>query len=332
MANGNATARTWGSTLALAGVLGSFLPASATASGTPAGTQIRNVASISFLEGTTERSVASNEAAFRVDERIDVAIAWLDSGSVPVAPGDQGRVLSFRVVNSGNGPEAFRLSGNGTVAGDQWDPAIVGLAMDTNGNGLFDAGVDQAYRPGIDDPLLAPDAGVTVFVVTNIPTGLADASLGLGALRATATTGSGAPGLTFAGQGENGTDAVVGGTRATSTISGSLIASLVQPQLVKTQEVRDPNGGSSALPGAIITYRLVASYAGSIPNSGAVVDDPVPAGTTYVPGTLTLNGATLTDIADGDAGQASAAQIRVAIGSLSAAAPASVSFQVRVNN
>ncbi|UUR08450.1 hypothetical protein [Sphingomonas glaciei] len=306
--------------------------AAAFAEGTPAGTDIVNVAQLSWIDGGDKRTVQSNPASLKVDERIDVAIAWLDGGSVPVAPGEQNRVLSFRVVNAGNAPEAFVLSAIGAIGGDQWDPAITSLALDTNGNGLFDPGVDQTYRAGVDDPLLKADASVTVFVLGTVPTGLADAAVGLASLRATAVTGSGSPGTVFAGRGESGTDAVVGGTTATAVTQGSLVASLAVPQLAKAQQIVDPNGGSSALPGALITYTLSASYGGSVPTSGALVEDPIPAGTSYVPGSLKLNGMGLTDAADGDAGEVGAAGIRVAIGALSASSSAVISFQVRVNS
>lgn len=324
-------AKGWQRRLALAAA-SLLASAPALAKGTPAGTAIVNTAQLSWVDGTTPRTVASNAASFEVDERIDVAVASLDGGSLPVAPGDTGRALSFKVVNAGNAPEAFTLAALGNLPGDQWDPAVTGLALDTNGNGVYDPGVDQAYRPGIDDPVLAADASVTVFVLTDIPSGVADGSTGLASLRATATTGSGAPGTVFAGKGEGGTDAVIGATTATAAVQGSLIASLAVPQLTKSQAILDPSGGTAAQPGAVITYTLAASYDGAVPTSGGIIEDPVPAGTSYVAGSLTLNGTALTDLADGDAGEADSNRIRVAIGGLTSTARAVVTFQVRVNN
>ncbi|GAA4003690.1 hypothetical protein [Sphingomonas humi] len=318
--------------LALSLALCAASSTAADAEGTPAGSEIVNVAQLSWVAGGEQRTVQSNAASLKVDERIDVAVASLDGGSVPVAAGDQNRVLSFRVVNAGNAPEAFVLSAVGAIGGDQWDPAITSLALDTNGNGLFDPGVDQTYRAGTDDPLLKADASITVFVLGGVPAGLADAAVGLASLRATAVTGSGAPGTVFAGRGEGGTEAVVGGTTATAITQGSYVASLAVPQLAKAQQIVDPNGGSSALPGALITYTLTASYQGAVPTSGGLVEDPIPAGTSYVAGSLKLNGASLTDAADGDAGEAGTAGIRVAIGALSAKSNAVISFQVRVNS
>lgn len=306
--------------------------APASPKGTAAGTDIVNVAQLSWNDGGQNRTIQSNVASLKVDERIDVAIAWLDGGSVPVSPGDQNRPLSFRLVNAGNAPEAFSLTAVGAIGGDHWDPAVTGLALDTNGNGVFDPGIDQTYRAGIDDPMLSADARITVFVLSTVPAGLADAAVGLASLRATAVTGSGSPGTVFAGRGVEGTDAVIGGTTATAVTQGSLIASLAVPQLTKAQQIVDQNGGNSALPGAIITYTLTASYTGSVPTSGGLIEDPIPAGTSYVSGSLKLNGASLTDAADGDAGEAGAAGVSVAVGALTGRSSAVISFQVRVNS
>lgn len=330
--NGREAAETGkGASLALALVL--FAAAPLHAAGTPAGTAIVNTARLTYDdEHGQRREVDSNAAALTVDERIDVVLSSLDGGQVAVAPGDKGRVLSFRLLNAGNAPEAFALNGIANLSGDQWDPSITALAIDSNGNGQFDPGVDQSYRPGIDDPMLAADASVTLFVIGDVPAGIGDGAVGLAALRATAVTGSGRPGTVFAGKGEGGVDAVIGGTGASATAQGGLIASLAMPQLVKSQDVRAPDGSGSAVAGALITYTLTASYGGSLPSSGGLIEDPIPAGTSYVPGSLKLNGAALSDAADGDAGSADARAIRVEIGALAKGASATVTFQVRVDN
>jgi len=66
--------------------------------------------------------------------------------------------------------------------------------------------------------------------------------------------------------------------------------------------VLDAFGGTRALPGSTVTYRLTAELTGSGSLSGLRLADTVPAGTTYQPGSLTLCGAALTDAADADAG------------------------------
>jgi hypothetical protein len=38
------------------------------------------------------------------------------------------------------------------------------VVIDTNNNGVYDAGVDTVYVAGTNDPLLTPDQSITVFM------------------------------------------------------------------------------------------------------------------------------------------------------------------------
>ena len=51
----------------------------------------------------------------------------------------------------------------------------------------------------------------------------------------------------------------------------------------------DPFGGSSPVPGAVITYTVTMTLAGSGTITGAQIDDAIPANTTYVADSLTLD-------------------------------------------
>ena len=57
----------------------------------------------------------------------------------------------------------------------------------------------------------------------------------------------------------------------------------------------------------------------------------IPAGTTYQPGTLQLDAAALTDVADGDVGTASASGIDVGVGTVAGGSSHIVKFQVKIN-
>nr|WP_243848374.1 hypothetical protein [Sphingomonas insulae] len=80
--------------------------------------------------------------------------------------------------------------------------------------------------------------------------------------------------------------------------------------------------------GAVVTYRLEARFTG--PAAAARIDDPVPQGTRYVPGSLTLDSAPLSDAADADSGQADDATVAVALGDIAAATTRTVQFQVTI--
>lgn len=304
----------------------------AMAVGTAAGTTISNTATASYTDpGGNPVSVPSNKVDIVVDELLDVTVATADAGDIVVTPGSTNQVLSFNVTNTGNGSEAFRLTPTSTVGGDQFDPTTTSIVLDTNGNGVYDAGVDTVYTPGANDPVLAPDASIRVFVLSSIPAGSIDNDRGIVELTAAATTGTGAPGTTFAGQGQGGGNAVVGATGADGTDRGRYIVQNATITFVKSASVADPFGGTTSVPGSIITYTLIATISGSGTLTNAAIGDPIPAGTTYQIGSITLEGSPLTDAADGDAGSFAANSISVGLGSVTGGQTRTVTFRTRIN-
>ncbi len=279
-------------------------PDRAYAAGTAVGTLIENAATVDFLQDGSQQQVVSNTVSFVVAERIDVVVT-LQTGQVAVAPNDVDRALLFTVTNTGNGSETLQLAMNSIVAGDDFDPVPVtpdAIFFDTNASGDFDVG-DTAYVPGGNDPLLGPDQSVDVLVLNNIPGTVANGETGRSELIATAATGSGAPGTVYAGQGDGGVDAVVGATGATATVFGEYLVDDVAISFVKTQAVSDPNGGSEPIVGATITYTISVEVLNDGTATAATFRDAIPTWSTYVPGSITLNGATISDATDGDAGE-----------------------------
>ncbi len=279
-------------------------PGRAYAAGTAVGTLIENAATVDFVQGGSQQQVVSNTASFVVAERIDVVVT-LQSAQVAVAPSDVDQALLFTVTNTGNGSETLQLSMNSIVAGDDFDPVPAtpdAIYFDTNASGDFDVG-DTAYVPGGNDPVLGPDESVTVLVVNGIPGNVANGDTGRSELIATAATGSGAPGTVYAGQGDGGVDAVVGTTSATATVFGEYLVDDVAISVVKAQAVSDPSGGSEPVVGATITYTISVEVLNTGMAAAATVRDPIPTWTTFVPGSITLNGTTISDATDGDAGE-----------------------------
>ncbi|MBO9623858.1 MAG: DUF11 domain-containing protein [Sphingomonas sp.] len=316
-------------TVALISFAATGFVSAAHAEGIQAGTVIVNKATASYNTGTSTSTVESNEVQVRVDELIDVAVASSDSSAQSAS--STSAVLTYSVTNTGNGEEAFKLTANPSVAGNGFDGTVQTVAIDSNGNGIYDAGVDTVVTNGGASPLIAPDASITVFVVVALPAGATDAQTSQVRLTAEAVTGTGAPGTVFAGQGQGGGDAVDGASGGDDDALGSIVASLATVSLVKSQTVADPFGGTQPVPGAVITYTIVASVAGSGQAENLHVADVIPTGTTYQAGTLKLEGNALTDGADGDAGTASAAGVDVALGTVTGGGTRSVSFQVKIN-
>jgi uncharacterized repeat protein (TIGR01451 family) len=302
------------------------------AAGTVAGTTISNTATATYDGPSgTPTTLPSNTVDILVDEVLDVTVVTADPGNVIVAPGSTNQAVSFTVTNTGNGSEAFRLTPTTAIGGDQFDPTTTSIVLDTNNNGIYDPTIDTVYVPGSDDPVLAPDASVTVFVLSTIPGGAPDLDRGFLDLTAAATTGTGAPGTVFAGQGQGGGDAIVGTTRADGVDRGTYLVQTATASFVKSAVVLDRFGGNKSIPGSIVTYTLVANVSGTGTLANVKLGDAVPTNTTYEVGTITLQGAALTDVVDADAGEIATNTVAVRLGSVAGGQTRTVTFKVKIN-
>jgi uncharacterized repeat protein (TIGR01451 family) len=297
------------------------------AANTIAGTNIENVATASYETTGGPVTVDSNINIIMVDELLDVTVTNTVPGDISTAPGATGNVSTFRVTNGGNGNENFALTTNVARGGDQFDPTLQQIIID-NGNGVYDPGVDTVYVAGTNNPLLAPGASVIVFVLTNTPAAAANGDRGEVSLIASAVTGTGAPGTTFADAGDGGSDAVVGNTRADGEDFSTLLVQAAAVRLTKSASIVDPFGGSTAVPGSVITYSLLAEVTGAGSLSNVVISDIIPSGTDYSLQSITLENAVLTDAVDGDSGNFNGSRISVNAGSIAAGTSRTVKFKV----
>lgn len=322
-----------GALLALAVVA---VPRAALAAGAPAGLQIDNTAQVNYTVGATTVTEPSNTVRIVVAEVVDVAVT-LQSPTTSVSPGATGQVLVYRVTNTGNGSEAFRLTMDNVLGGDDFDPvaAVPAIYLDSdNSNSLTAA--DTPYTPGSNDPTLAADAFATVLVVNSIPAPLANGARGFSLLRAASLTGTGTPGTVFPGQGTAGTDALVGTTGGDGEATGQYLVADLRITATKSATVVDPFGGARAVPRAQVTYQVVVTPTGTGNATGVVFTDAIPASTTYLPASLKLNGNPLTDDgADADAGSFQtlpSRAVRVALGNLTqASGPQTITFVVTID-
>lgn len=298
------------------------------AAGVSAGTVITNTATATYRSGTANQSVNSNPVAVTVDQLLDVAVAGLDTSAVSVT--SNAVILSYSVTNSGNGDDRFHLSADLVASGNV---TILEVSYDSNNSGVYDDG-DTVVANGAASSLVVPDAALKVFVKVGLPAGATDEQASEVRLTATSVIGTGTPGTVIAGAGVGGVDAVVGSSNATSNDTNSIIASLASVTLEKSAAIADPFGGTSPLPGATVTYTIVAKVTGTGTAEGVRVVDIIPTGTSYVAGSLQLDGSALSDAADIDAGTAGSTGIDVALGDLVATTSTTqktVSFRVKVN-
>lgn len=306
-----------------------LLPAVAWALGTPAGTPVTNTATASFDIGGVPGTAFSNTDTFLVAELLDATLASNEAGNVAAFSPDSGIALSFTLTNAGNGNEAFALAFDAARGGDQFDPQGVQVYLD-DGDGVFNSATDALYSPGVNDPVLAADASRVLFIVGDIPGALATGDLGAVQLIATAVTGSGLPGTTFAFAGDGGVDALTGASGASASAQNAYVVT-AYAALAKTSAVLDPLGGSSPVPGAVITWTLTFTVPSGASVTAAQVTDAIPAGTTYQPGSLSLDAAPLTDGAGDDAGEFAAGGIAVSLGNVAGPATHTIVFKTSIN-
>ena len=273
------------------------------AAGTAVGTTIDNTASISYDLAGVPLTLQSNTTTIIVAERINVVTTLLSPQTL-VAANDTNRALLFSVTNTGNGTEVFLLSVDSIIPGDDFDPvpAVPAIYFDTDSSGDFTV-ADQAYTQGANDPLLAPDESVAIFIVNDVPGTVANGETGLSLLLASAATGTGAPGTVFANQGDGGVDAVIGSSGAEDSDVGEYLVSDVLINFAKAQLVADQFGGIEPIPGATLTYTITVEVASTGVATGSVVRDVIPFFSTFVPNSILLNGGAVTDSTDVDAGE-----------------------------
>lgn len=289
------------------------------AAGTAVGTVIENTANISFDLAGTPLVAQSNTTTIVVAERINVTTT-LQSPQTLVSANDTDQALLFTVTNTGNGTETFQLAIDSVIAGNDFDPvpSTIAIYFDTDGSGDFNLG-DQPYVAGTNDPDLTADQSVSILILNDIPGAVVNGNIGQSQLTATSATGSGVPGTVFANQGDGGVNAVIGSTGGSAFDVGEYIVSDVLVNVVKSQLVADPFGGAEPVPGATLTYTVDINVASAGVATASVFRDSIPPLTTFVPNSITLNGAAISDVIDADAGEldvSGAATVVVRLGDL----------------
>ncbi|RVT93070.1 DUF11 domain-containing protein [Sphingomonas crocodyli] len=354
-----------GSALALA------MPGIAHAAGTVAGTTVTNTATVNFsVGGTAQSPVSSNAANFLVDRKVNVTVSEVGGAATTVTFGSTNQVTTFAVTNNTNSVMDYRLFATeqlalvSTIFGhqDNYTVSNIRVFVDSNGNGIYDAGVDTGTF--VDE--LAPDASVAVFIVADIPaTGPSNAVAGISLTAVAATGGTGGalgadtiasllgdnPGAVdnvFA-DGQGAIDAVRDGRF--SAFDEYVVGTAAVTAIKTATTIMDPVNGSllpKAIPGATVEYCIQVTNAGPGTAQDVVVEDAIPANSTYVPGSLYVGGSTLlgacvadgsfedddtsgADDADGTTGSFDNTKIHSLIATVPALSTVTTRFRVTVN-
>jgi uncharacterized repeat protein (TIGR01451 family) len=115
--------------------------------------------------------------------------------------------------------------------------------------------------------------------------------------------------------------------------NGTLTTNVVSSGTPRLQPTKSANPPGAVLPGGTVTYTISIPNTGTADSSGTTLADPIPTGTTYVPGSTTLNGVAVADVA-GAMPFATARLVNSpggAAGQIKMGQTATVSFRVTIN-
>ena len=272
--------------LVLALVLATFVGLPLFATGTPAGTQIKNQATAQYKDANGNvQSSTSNEVITIVQQISGVTVTPNGTTAAPITqtatPGTR-VYFPYTLTNTGNGPDTFNVvtSTDTTTYTPSFTPANVKIYLDANGDGVVDAGDNEITNTGT----VPADGIVHLIVAYDVPTGAAGGQSALVNLTATST--------------HDGTKVDSNNWNKTTVVNDAVMT------ITKSATVA---GGTVAYPGSKINYVISGSNTGTQattaltfgniidttgdgtvdPASGLLVEDSLPAGisVTGTPGT-----------------------------------------------
>jgi len=281
------------------------------AKGVLAGTEISNFATLEYEIDGILYTADSNTITDKVDQVLDVSVVWNDTAPIIVSSGESDRILTFKVTNTGNGDDTFNLTYD--IANPSSDFIVTNprIFIDTNHNGLFDISIDQEQY----NITLAADAFFTIFLVSDMPVeSYINGSISSNALEAKSTIGgSGAPGTIYPGKGTDGVFAVDGMSGGVDKDWGKYeMSNDLGVKLTKSAT----HDGTEVSTGTIVRYNIVVELQASGSADNLIITDAIPAGTTYVAGSLKLDSVSLTDASDSDSGRFTGSGIEVNLGTV----------------
>ncbi|MBA3896541.1 MAG: hypothetical protein H0X36_05295 [Sphingomonadaceae bacterium] len=334
-----------------------FTGTAAQAAGTASGTTITNTATVNYQVGGVAQTAVNASTSFTVDRKISLTVSDASASTTTVAPGQTAAVTAFTVTNTSNsvldlGLSVAQQAGGAAPHGgtDNFDVTAPALFVDTNGNGVYDAGTDTAVT-FLDE--VAADASKTVFVVANVPAGRVNGDIAAVTLTAQARDGGsagvqGAVSTETAGANTAGVDTVFADTAGATDANRDgqfsakddytvAAAALTVTKISKV--ISDPFNGAAnpkLIPGAVVEYCIqVANAAGGTAATSVAITDVVPAQTTYsaafgifLNGTVTAGSCN----ADGVAGGSYVAPtVSGTIASIAAGATRTLYFRATIN-
>ncbi len=300
------------------------------AQGVTAGTDISNTVVVSYdIAGAPQQPIESSPTgnstpgignglgtSFKVDRKIDLSIT--SNGDASVALGYPQAELNFILVNEGNDSQEFKLSTNSVLAADNFDTSsctttvtavtpgspLPSVVLPTTGNIKLKADQQASISVKCDIPLnnagspilagqtsllsLHANTEKNIDGSATIQTTIADDAIIIDTIFADST-----------GTDDVNRDASYS-TRANYIASTSTTPPPTLAINKSIVEVKDTDGGSNAVTGSEVTYKLNVTTSGVGIINNVVITDITPTELTYKPSTIKLNGTGLSDNNDLD--------------------------------
>jgi hypothetical protein len=268
--------------------LGSIgLSGQAFADGTPSGDIITNTATVNYTVASVAQTPITANTSFSVDTIVRFNLTG--GATVNVSPGQPNRVQTYTLTNTSNATSQFTLTGT-NQAGDDFQMNIPGsptagvnVYVDTNTNGVYDAGTDLQISANVS---LGNGASATYFIVGDTPLTAVnddDALVQLAALAvnpATSAEWANDTGLDTQG-GAVGYVPQIVVSNTTANRPGTFHVQTATLAITKSSSViSDPinltGAGRKAIPGAVMQYQILVVNSGASPATLQNVTDTLP--------------------------------------------------------
>ncbi|MGK0273108.1 MAG: hypothetical protein ACI88H_003786 [Cocleimonas sp.] len=298
------------------------------AQGIEAGTSIQNIATAiytvdSIVQEPIESSPTGNSTSgtgngesteFVVDRKVDLLVTGNTNANV--APGDSQAEVTFTLQNQGNAIQEFSLSTDYLLTADNYDVNNCNVEV-TGVNGIPITGV---VLPTTGDIKLFPDQQASISVRCDIPSNnsgspiLTGQTSLLGLIATVERNDDGTNTLQFnntdtpnaidtvfaddAGTDDSSTDGSHSARRTYIAASSTSVPTLTMNKTIFS--VLDPDGGSSAITGSEVTYKIQINTGGIGTIENLIITDPTPVDMTYKTNSISLNTTIQTDLSDAD--------------------------------
>jgi len=309
-------------------LLNLFLNHAVFAQGVAAGTSIFNTAIVNYKidnlnqapiesspEGNINPGLGSGEATiFVVDRKIDLLVTG--NSNANVNPGDTQAEVTFILKNEGNDTQEFGLIPDTTLTNDDFDTKncnvivtsltgspLPGITLPVTGDIKLKADQEASISVKCDIPfdnqglpiLSGQSALITLYAIAEKN---AD-----GTITSETNTNETAMGIETVFADSTGTDDIERDATHSARRTFTASSSTIKPELTMEKtivKVQDPNGGSDAISGSEVTYKISINTSGTGFIDNLVITDPVPAEMSYKPASIHLNNTKLSDNDDSD--------------------------------